>query len=44
MISYDDNATVNKICELENPNKRARIKRTLFLLVDEVGLSEILKD
>ncbi len=44
MISYDDNATVNQICELVDPNKRARIKRNLFLLVAEVGLREILKD
>ena len=44
MITYDDNATVNKVCELVNPNKRARIKRSLILLVAEVGLRKILKD
>ena len=44
MISYDDNATANKICELVNPNKRAKIELDLILLLDEVGLTEILKD
>ena len=44
MISYDDNATANQMCELVNPNKRAQVKRYLILLVAEVGLNEILKD
>ena len=44
MIAYDDKATINHVCELVNPNKRAKTKRNSILLVDEVGLSEILKD
>ena len=44
MISYDDNATVNKQARLATLNKRAQVKRYLILLVAEVGLTEILKD
>ena len=44
MRAYDDNASNNEQAKLATQNKRARIKRNLFLLVDEVGLSEIIKD
>ena len=44
MIAYDDNATVNKVCELVTQSKRAKTESDLILLLDEVGLTEILKD
>ena len=44
MISYDDNAINNKQAKLATPNKRARMKRNLILLVADVGPTKILKD
>jgi len=44
MITYDDKATNNKQAKLATLIKRAKVKRYLILLVDEVGLTEILKD
>ena len=44
MITYDDKAINNIQAKLATLIKRAKVKRHLILLVDEVGLTEILKD
>ncbi len=44
MIAYDDKATNNKHAKLATLIKRAKIELNLIPLLDEVGLTEILKD